>query len=75
MEYGTSILLIAVGAILKFAVTATVSGVSLQAVGVVLMLVGVLGLLLSFFWLASARSRRDVVVRHDVVRDPDLPLY
>jgi uncharacterized protein DUF6458 len=75
MEYGTSILLIAVGAILKFAVTATVSGISLQTVGVVLMLVGVLGLVLSFFWLASARSRRDVVVRQDVVRDPDLPLY
>jgi hypothetical protein len=75
MEYGTSILLIAVGAILKFAVTATVSGISLQTVGVVLMLVGALGLLLSFFWLASARSRRDVVVRQDVVRDPDRPLY
>ena len=77
MEYGTSIFLIAVGALLKFAVTATVSGIALQAVGVVLMLVGTLGLLLSFFWLASARpgGRRAVVVRDDVVRDPGLPLY
>jgi hypothetical protein len=77
MEYGTSILLIAVGAVLKFAVTTTVSGISLQTVGVILMLVGALGLLLSFFWLASVRQgrRRDVLVREDVVRDPDLPLY
>ncbi|HEY5197151.1 MAG TPA: DUF6458 family protein [Solirubrobacteraceae bacterium] len=76
MEYGTSIFLIAVGAVLKFAVTTTVSGISLQTVGVILMLVGVLGLLMSFFWLASVRRRpSDVVVREDVVRDPDLPLY
>lgn len=52
------------------------SGISLQTVGVVLMLVGALGLLLSFLWLSTAgRGRRDVVVRQDVVRDPDLPLY
>jgi Domain of unknown function (DUF6458) len=76
MEYGTSIFLIAVGAVLKFAVTTTVSGISLQTVGVILMLVGALGLLLSFLWLANLRQgRRDVVVREDVVRDPDLPLY
>ncbi|HEY5197854.1 MAG TPA: DUF6458 family protein [Solirubrobacteraceae bacterium] len=62
MEYGTSIFLIAVGAILKFAVTATVSGISLQTVGVILMLVGALGLVLSLFWLSSLRRRRDVVV-------------
>ena len=63
MTVGTSILLIAVGAILKFAVHTHVSGVSLQTVGVILMVVGVLGLVLSFFWLSSWRDRRrDVVV-------------
>jgi hypothetical protein len=71
MEYGTSIFLIAVGAILKFAVTATVSGISLQTVGVILMLVGLLGLILSFFWLASARSRPGVVVAHEPVAAPE----
>jgi len=71
MEYGTSIFLIAVGAILKFAVTVTVSGISLQTVGVILMLVGVLGLLLSFLWLAGARARRDVVVAPERVVVPD----
>ena len=41
MYIGTSIFLIAVGAILKFAVTATVAGVDIQTVGVILMVVGV----------------------------------
>jgi hypothetical protein len=63
MGIGTSIFLIAVGAILKFAVHASISGLSLQTVGVILMVVGVLGLVLSFFWLSSWRDRRrDVVV-------------
>jgi uncharacterized membrane protein YeiB len=76
MEYGTSIFLIALGAVLKFAVTTTVSGISVQTVGVILMLVGALGLVLSFFWLASARrGPRGVVVREDVVRERDLPPY
>jgi hypothetical protein len=75
MEYGTSIFLIAIGAILKFAVNTTVSGISLQTVGVILMLVGILGLVLSFFWLASARGRRDVVVPDDrVVVERERPL-
>jgi hypothetical protein len=63
MTIGTSIFLIAVGAILKFAVHTSVSGVSLQTIGVILMIVGVLGLILSFFWLTAWRDRRrDVVV-------------
>jgi hypothetical protein len=56
MGIGTSILLIAVGAILKFAVTASVSGISLATVGVILMVVGVIGLLISLFMLAQARD-------------------
>ena len=40
MGIGTSIFLIAVGAILKFAVTASVSGVDLDVVGVILMIAG-----------------------------------
>ena len=51
MGIGTSILLIAVGAILKFAVHTSVSGVSIQTIGVILMVVGILGLVLSMiFW-------------------------
>ena len=67
MGIGTSLFLIAVGAILKFAVHATVSGVSLQTVGVILMVVGVIGLVISFIWLASARRREPVVERDPAV--------
>jgi hypothetical protein len=71
MPTGTSIFLIAVGAILRYAVTATVSGVSLNTVGLILMLVGILGLVLSIFYMFSLRSRRGPVVGERVVeRDP-----
>jgi hypothetical protein len=46
MTAGASIFLIAVGAILKFAVTATVAGVDIQVVGVILMIAGALGLVI-----------------------------
>jgi hypothetical protein len=72
MGLGTSIFLIAVGAILRFAVTATVAGISIQTVGVILMVVGVIGLVLSFiFWSSWGWGRRRTVVGRDetVVRD------
>jgi Flp pilus assembly protein protease CpaA len=43
---GGSLFLIAVGAILYFAVTATVAGLDIQTVGLILMIVGVIGLAL-----------------------------
>ncbi len=69
MQIGTSILLIAVGAILKYAVTADVSGVSLSTVGVILMVVGVVGLILSMVMMNMATRRTDTVVQRDVVDD------
>jgi hypothetical protein len=69
---GTSILLIAVGAILRYAVTATVSGISLQTVGLILMIVGIAGLVLSLFYMVSLGPRRAAVVRDRVLeRDLD----
>lgn len=56
MTIGTSLLLIAVGAILKFAVTAHMEGINLQTVGVILMVVGGVGLAIGLFLLARARS-------------------
>ena len=51
MGISASLVLIAAGAILKWAVTATTSGINLGTVGVVLMIVGAVGLLLSLaFW-------------------------
>ncbi len=73
MQLGTSIFLIAVGAVLKYAVSADVSGVSLETVGVILMVVGVLGLLLTILmmtiWADRAGGRGGVVQRETVV-DP-----
>lgn len=60
MRIGASLVLIAIGAILKFAVTTSVSGVNLATVGVVLMVVGIVGLVLSII-LASTARRTDVV--------------
>jgi hypothetical protein len=51
MGVGTSIVLIAVGAILRFAVSVTTTGFNVHSIGIILMVVGVLGLLLSIvFW-------------------------
>jgi uncharacterized membrane protein len=65
MGIGTSILLIAVGAILKFAVTAHVSGISLATVGTILIIVGIVGLLISLFMLAAWRDRDTAPVARD----------
>lgn len=73
MTYGTSLLLIAVGAILRYAVTATVSGIDLQVVGLVLMIVGIVGLILSLLWFGAwASRRREVPPVEREVRDRDL---
>ena len=67
MGLGVSIFLIAVGAILTWAVNATVSGLELQTIGVILMVVGALGLVLSMiFWsswggVGGARRRTTYV--------------
>ena len=51
MGISLSILLVAVGAVLTWAVSAEVSGIDINAVGVILMIVGAIGLLLSLvFW-------------------------
>ena len=60
MRIGCSLILIAVGAILKFAVTASISGVSLPVVGVVLMVVGIAGVVISLIMASTAR-RTEVV--------------
>jgi hypothetical protein len=57
MTIGGSLLLIAVGAILKYAVTAHVEGLNLHTTGLILMIVGVLGLILGLYFLMSGRNR------------------
>jgi hypothetical protein len=51
MGFGTSIVLIAAGAILRFAVSVTTTGFNLHSIGLILMIVGALALVLSIvFW-------------------------
>ena len=65
MGLGVSLFLIAVGAILAFAVDATVSGVDIHAVGWILLAVGAVGALISLIfwssWGGFGGSRRTVV--------------
>jgi hypothetical protein len=56
MTLGTSLFLIAVGAILKYAVTWTVVGINLHVVGVILIVAGVVGLVISLFFVARGRQ-------------------
>lgn len=69
MGIGVSIFLIAVGAILSFALETDADGINLDTVGIILMVVGVIGLLLSMMVFGSWRERRDERV---VVRDRDV---
>jgi heme/copper-type cytochrome/quinol oxidase subunit 2 len=66
---GSSIFLIAVGAILKWAVTAHVSWINLQTTGTVLFVLGIVGLVLSilytFLWSGRAGRRDAPVVRDE----------
>jgi beta-lactamase regulating signal transducer with metallopeptidase domain len=69
MGIGTSIFLIALGAILRFAVTATVSGISIATVGTILLIVGIVGLLISLLYMTiwADRTRRGAVVDREPV--------
>lgn len=70
MGIGVSIILIAVGAILTWAVNASVSGLELTTVGVILMVVGALGLLMSLiFWSSWGGFGRRDVERDEVIVD------
>jgi hypothetical protein len=57
MTLGTSLFLVAVGAILRYAVTASVSGIELHTVGLILMIVGVIGAILSLIWMFISARR------------------
>jgi hypothetical protein len=66
MTIGTSLLLIAVGAILYFAVDADISGLEISTVGLILMIVGIIGLLISLVFLGRARRGTTVTRDRDV---------
>ena len=69
MTSGISLFLIAVGAILYFAVNADISGLEIDTVGLILMIVGGIGFLWSMFVLYGARGRADVAPPDEVIRE------
>lgn len=74
MGIGVSIFLIAVGAILAFAVHVSVSGLDLDTIGVILMVVGVIGLATSMLMLNGGgwyRGSRRTTVVEDAYVDED----
>ena len=70
MTIGSSIVLIAIGAILKWAVTAHVNGFDIQTAGTVLFVVGLVGLVLALFYTFWWTNRRDAYDETRVVRRP-----
>lgn len=58
MGLGTSLFLIAVGAVLRYAVNVSTHGFNIHTVGVILMIVGAVGLLISLLWMTMLRDRR-----------------
>ncbi|MDA0184104.1 DUF6458 family protein [Solirubrobacter phytolaccae] len=68
MGIGSSLFLIAVGAILYFAVDADVSGLEISTVGIILMIIGIIGLVITLFFLGGWRRNRTVVEERPVAR-------
>ncbi len=67
MALGTSLFLIAIGAILRFAVSVSTRGFNIQTVGIILIIVGVVGMLISLLSMTLWSDRR----RRVVAEDPD----
>jgi hypothetical protein len=65
VSIGASLLLIAAGAILRYAVNADVQDIELDTVGLILMIVGIVGLVFSLLWMLvyADRGRGHTVVR------------
>jgi hypothetical protein len=69
---GTGLVLIAVGAILRYAVNDEIKDIDLETIGLILMIVGAVAFVIGLIYAFSAGRRRDAVV---VERDPRDPRY
>ncbi len=70
MGIGVSVFLLALGAILTFAVNASVSGLDINVVGIILMVAGAIGLVMTM--LVFGRDRGTVVDERPVTRERDV---
>lgn len=71
MGWSTSLVLIAIGAVLRFAITATTSGVNIHTIGVILMIVGAVGFIVSMLWMLNAAERDRAAIRRGTARPVD----
>jgi len=62
MAIGTALFLIALGAILRYGVSDSLEGIDLPTIGLILMIVGVIGMVISFFMMSMWKRDRDVDV-------------
>jgi beta-lactamase regulating signal transducer with metallopeptidase domain len=67
---GFGIVLVIVGAILEFAVTAQAKGFNVNTVGMILLIVGIVAFLLGLVFMISGGSRRTTITQ-DVRNTPD----
>ncbi len=76
MGIGASIFLLAVGAILAFAVNYSFGALDIHVIGYILMAAGLIGLILTLLvWGPRNRRSSGDVVEERVVRDPNDPTY
>jgi tetrahydromethanopterin S-methyltransferase subunit E len=68
-DAGPPLVLIAIGLVLWLAVTATVAGISIQTIGVILFVIGIVWLVIE---LTLSRRRTAVVRERPVVRERDV---
>jgi uncharacterized protein DUF6458 len=67
--------LVAVGAILRYAVTANVSWIDLQTVGLILMIVGIIGAIVSIIWMIVSSRRTNTTVTNPPARTERRDVY
>ncbi len=75
MGIGASIFLIAIGAILAFAVTFDLGGINIHVIGYILMAAGLLGLIFTLLIWGPRNRRAGPVAEERVTRDPIDPGY
>jgi hypothetical protein len=73
MGIGASIFLLALGAILAWAVSFEVSGLDIHVIGYILMIVGIIGLVLTLLVWGPRRRNATVVSERRYVDDPNQP--
>src|SRR4051794_13544070 len=80
MTIGVALFLIAVGAILRYAVTAHVAGIDIQTVGLILLVIGIIGFVFSLLWTFFGPARRRAAYVQEpapgaYVQEPAPPAY